>query len=189
MSHRTLIEHPPSRPACNICGSVAVALPAKSREDGCSHTMPFDSEIARLFIAAVPAGRWTTYGDVAAVGGDHLQMAAFRVGQWLAGSEGSIDNYWRVIDVDGRVRDSRAAASGRAPPTRPTTGCAVKASVSTRSAEPTRDSGSILGTGSTTPSRRGPRRPQPETLTTGVFHRRLSALRHPAACGSHRCRS
>jgi hypothetical protein len=70
--------------------------------------MPFDSEIARRFIAAVPAGRWTTYGDVAARGGDQLPMAAFRVGQWLAGSEGSIDNYWRVVDVDGRVPEEFA---------------------------------------------------------------------------------
>jgi len=67
--------------------------------------MPFDPDIASRFILAVPAGRWTTYGDVAEVGGDHDPMAAFRAGQWLAKSEGTIDNYWRVIDVDGRVPD------------------------------------------------------------------------------------
>jgi hypothetical protein len=32
-------------------------------------------------------------------------MAAFRAGQWLANSDGSIDNYCRVIDADGRVPD------------------------------------------------------------------------------------
>jgi alkylated DNA nucleotide flippase Atl1 len=67
--------------------------------------MPFDPDIASRFILAVPAGRWTTYGDVAEVGGDHDPMAAFRAGQWLANSDGMIDNYWRVIDVDGKVPD------------------------------------------------------------------------------------
>lgn len=67
--------------------------------------MPFDPDLASRFIRAVPAGRWTTYGDVAEVGGDHDAMAAFRAGQWLANSDGTIDNYWRVLDVDGRVPD------------------------------------------------------------------------------------
>ncbi len=49
--------------------------------------MPFDPDIASRFILAVPAGRWTTYGDVAEVGGDHDPMTGFGAGHWLAKSE------------------------------------------------------------------------------------------------------
>ncbi|WDO07082.1 MGMT family protein [Streptomyces murinus] len=49
-------------------------------------------------LAAVPAGRWTTYGDVAAVIGSH----AVPVGTHLA-TCGQCPNAWRVLNTAGRV--------------------------------------------------------------------------------------
>ncbi|MQS34186.1 DNA-binding protein [Streptomyces katsurahamanus] len=49
-------------------------------------------------LAAVPAGRWTTYGDVATVIGSH----AVPVGTHLAAC-GQCPNAWRVLNAAGRV--------------------------------------------------------------------------------------
>ncbi|OKJ59557.1 hypothetical protein AMK28_07900 [Streptomyces sp. CB02115] len=51
-------------------------------------------------LSTVPAGRWTTYGDVAAVIGSH----AVPVGTHLA-TCGQCPNPWRVLNAAGRVSD------------------------------------------------------------------------------------
>ncbi|WP_411089225.1 MGMT family protein [Streptomyces sp. 061-3] len=51
-------------------------------------------------LGAVPAGRWTTYGDVAAVIGSH----AVPVGRHL-GARGQCPSPWRVLNAAGRVGD------------------------------------------------------------------------------------
>lgn len=51
-------------------------------------------------LSAVPAGRWTTYGDVAAVIGSH----AVPVGRHL-GACGQCPSPWRVLNAAGRVSD------------------------------------------------------------------------------------
>lgn len=64
-------------------------------------TVSFDENAARAFIAAVPEGSWTTYGDVADAAGS--PGAAQHAGNWLRDSDGSVPFYWRVIDANGEV--------------------------------------------------------------------------------------
>ena len=49
---------------------------------------------AENFIASVPTGRWTTYGEVAAPGGSPGGPQA--IGTWLLRG-GGIPNVWRVL--------------------------------------------------------------------------------------------
>jgi alkylated DNA nucleotide flippase Atl1 len=50
-------------------------------------------------VAAIPLGRWTTYGEIAQLGG----TAAMPVGQYIANTAG-IDNAYRVLGSDGKPR-------------------------------------------------------------------------------------
>jgi alkylated DNA nucleotide flippase Atl1 len=61
----------------------------------------FDESVALNFIATIPKGSWTTYGDVADAAGN--RGAAQHAGNWLRDSGGSIPFYWRVIDANGEV--------------------------------------------------------------------------------------
>ncbi|WP_308295091.1 MULTISPECIES: MGMT family protein [Streptomyces] len=57
-----------------------------------------DWMVLHTLLSAVPAGRWTTYGDVAAVIGSH----AVRVGRHLS-ARGQCPSPWRVLNAAGRV--------------------------------------------------------------------------------------
>lgn len=139
--------------------------------------MPFDPDIASRFILAVPAGRWTTYGDVAEVGGEHDPMAAFRAGQWLAKSEGEIDNYWRVIDVDGRVPDE-FHGGGLGPRTAEEARAWLRREGVPLNADDRAIGGrSTLGTGTTTPGRRS-RRPSRSSDIAQTCLRISATCRH-----------
>ena len=70
-----------------------------------------DFKKAARFIAAVPKGRWTTYGDVATVAGN--PRAAQAVGEWLRRSRGGIPCFWRVLRVDGFVADGLSGGDSR----------------------------------------------------------------------------
>jgi uncharacterized protein with ParB-like and HNH nuclease domain/alkylated DNA nucleotide flippase Atl1 len=59
----------------------------------------FDWRRINAAIAAIPRGRWTTYGDLAQLGG----TAAMPVGQHIA-STPSLDNAYRVLGSDGKPR-------------------------------------------------------------------------------------
>ena len=59
----------------------------------------FDWSRINAAIAAIPRGRWTTYGDLAQLGG----TAAMPVGQHVAGTPGP-DNGYRVLGSDGKPR-------------------------------------------------------------------------------------
>jgi alkylated DNA nucleotide flippase Atl1 len=59
-----------------------------------------DLEAAKTFIAGVPEGRWTTYGDVASAGGS--PGGAQAIGTWLLRG-GGIPNVWRVLNRHGEV--------------------------------------------------------------------------------------
>jgi alkylated DNA nucleotide flippase Atl1 len=63
--------------------------------------MALDYDTAIAFIASIPIGRWTTYGDVAVAAGN--PKAAHPIGQWLLGTGGSVPLYWRVINSHGKV--------------------------------------------------------------------------------------
>jgi alkylated DNA nucleotide flippase Atl1 len=59
----------------------------------------FDWSRINAAVAAIPRGRWTTYGDLAQLGG----TAAMPVGQHMANAA-DIDNAYRVLGSDGRPR-------------------------------------------------------------------------------------
>jgi len=59
----------------------------------------FDWRRINAAIAAIPRGRWTTYGDLAQLGG----TAAMPVGQHIANTPG-LDNGYRVLGSDGKPR-------------------------------------------------------------------------------------
>jgi alkylated DNA nucleotide flippase Atl1 len=59
----------------------------------------FDWSRTNAAVAAIPRGRWTTYGEVAQLGG----IAAVSVGQHVANTPG-IDNAYRVLGSDGKPR-------------------------------------------------------------------------------------
>jgi len=59
----------------------------------------FDWSRINAAVAAIPRGRWTTYGDLAQLGG----TAAMPVGQHIANTPG-LDNAYRVLGSDGKPR-------------------------------------------------------------------------------------
>jgi uncharacterized protein with ParB-like and HNH nuclease domain/alkylated DNA nucleotide flippase Atl1 len=59
----------------------------------------FDWRRTNAAIAAIPRGRWTTYGDLAQLG----RTAAMPVGQYMANTPG-LDNAYRVLGSDGKPR-------------------------------------------------------------------------------------
>jgi alkylated DNA nucleotide flippase Atl1 len=65
--------------------------------------MGMDRRQAVRFTAAVPAGFWTAYSDVAAACGSDSPRS---VGFWLRRSGGTIPNYWRVLTVKGEVPET-----------------------------------------------------------------------------------
>lgn len=64
--------------------------------------MGMDERAAISFINSIPEGFWTAYSDVAAVCGSNSPRS---IGVWLRRSGGGINNYWRVLNVDGEVPD------------------------------------------------------------------------------------
>src|ERR1022692_3373103 len=63
------------------------------------HPGGFDWSRINAAIAAIPRGRWTTYGELAQLGG----TAAMPVGQHVANTPG-LDNGYRVLGSDGKPR-------------------------------------------------------------------------------------
>src|SRR3954466_5235958 len=61
-----------------------------------------DFDRARAFIASIPMGRWTSYGDVAAAAG--APKGAQALGVWLATNQIDVPPLlYRVLRADGRV--------------------------------------------------------------------------------------
>ena len=73
-----------------------------------------DLDAAKEFIAAVPRGRWTTYGDVAVAGGS--PRGAQAIGTWLLRG-GGIPNVWRVLNRHGEVSSHWIGTEPGVPPT------------------------------------------------------------------------
>src|SRR3954463_11490777 len=70
-----------------------------------------DFEGARAFVAAVPAGRWTAYRDVAEAAGN--VKGAQAIGEWLRRHGDQVPCVYRVLRVDGYVPDGfRPAGPG-----------------------------------------------------------------------------
>jgi alkylated DNA nucleotide flippase Atl1 len=63
-----------------------------------------DFERAAAFIAAIPPGRWTAYGDVAEAGGS--PRGAQAVGDWLRRKGDEVPHVYRVLNVQGLVPEA-----------------------------------------------------------------------------------
>ena len=74
---------------------------------------PIDFARARAVIASVPAGRWTSYGDVAQAAGS--PKGAQAVGQWCRREGSTIPFVYRVLTSDGFVAEGFVAAGPTVP--------------------------------------------------------------------------
>lgn len=74
---------------------------------------PIDFQRARQFIAAVPAGKWTSYKDVAVAAGSPAGAQA--VGQWLRRDGHNVANVYRVLTINGDVAEGFAPAGPGVP--------------------------------------------------------------------------
>jgi alkylated DNA nucleotide flippase Atl1 len=59
----------------------------------------FDWSLARKAVELLPAGAWTTYGDIAGLAG----TAAIAVGRWVS-TNAELPNAWRVLGSNGKPR-------------------------------------------------------------------------------------
>jgi alkylated DNA nucleotide flippase Atl1 len=76
-----------------------------------------DFEKAAAFIAAVPPGTWTSYGDVAAAAGNRAGAQA--IGMWALRRGHEIPGVHRMIRADGFVAEGFRAAAPGVPPDAP----------------------------------------------------------------------
>jgi alkylated DNA nucleotide flippase Atl1 len=74
-----------------------------------------DLDAARAFIASIPDGRWSSYGDVAAAAG--APKGAQAVGSWIMRTRGDVPHIYRVLNRDGEVSEGWKAAAPGLPPT------------------------------------------------------------------------
>jgi alkylated DNA nucleotide flippase Atl1 len=80
-----------------------------------SASKEIDKDSAMAFIASVPAGRWTSYGDVAAAGGN--PKAAQGVGTWLRTTRDDIPLVYRVLNKPGDVNEGWSTTDPALPST------------------------------------------------------------------------
>jgi alkylated DNA nucleotide flippase Atl1 len=71
---------------------------------------------AGAFIAAVPEGRWTTYGDVSRAAGVPARNGGQAIGEWLRREGDSVPHVYRVLTVNGYVADGFRPAGPSVPP-------------------------------------------------------------------------
>jgi alkylated DNA nucleotide flippase Atl1 len=72
-----------------------------------------DFTLAAEFIAAVPSGKWTSFGQVARAAG--AEGGAIAIGDWLRRKGDTVPNVYRVLTVDGRVAEGFAPAGPNVP--------------------------------------------------------------------------
>lgn len=85
---------------------------ARSRRDGDT----IDFEIVRAFIASIPEGRWSSYGDVAAAAG--APKGGQALGTWLSRNERDVPPLvYRVLNRHGEVSPGWRATEPALPPT------------------------------------------------------------------------
>lgn len=86
---------------------------ARSRRAGDT----IDFEVARAFIASIPSGRWSSYGDVAAAAG--APKGGQALGTWLARTENDVPPLvYRVLNRYGEVSEGWRAVTPGLPRTR-----------------------------------------------------------------------
>lgn len=72
-----------------------------------------DFVAARAFIESIPAGRWSTYQEVARAGGSPAGVMA--IGNWLRAQGDALPHVWRVLTHRGEVSEGWAPQSPQLP--------------------------------------------------------------------------
>jgi alkylated DNA nucleotide flippase Atl1 len=85
----------------------AIRLAAPASRVRLARMSRLDYGRAEAFMETIPAGRWSSFKDVACAAGN--PAAAMAIGNWLRESGGRLPNYWRVIRADRFVPDGLAA--------------------------------------------------------------------------------
>ena len=108
-----------------IASTVLIPLPeaaeyeARIREkrdhSSTASTRSLDLDAARRFIASIPPGRWSSYGDVAAAAGS--PRAGQPIGTWLLNRGGEVPNVYRVLNRHGEVSEGWRPATPDLPAT------------------------------------------------------------------------
>lgn len=86
---------------------------ATQKKAGAGQTIDFVAAVA--FVASVPEGRWTTYGEVALAAG--APKGAQAIGMWLSRETDAAPNVWRVLNAKGEVSEGWKGTSANVPAT------------------------------------------------------------------------
>lgn len=92
-----------------------VAVREKRQRSRSRNATSLDWEMAKAFIASVPPGRWTTYGEVADAAGN--RAAPVPVGNWLARPDNHVPGVHRVLRESGQVSPGWQASDPGLPAT------------------------------------------------------------------------
>jgi alkylated DNA nucleotide flippase Atl1 len=92
-----------------------VKVRAKKQKAKAKDSKPLDLEVAVQFIEAIPKGRWSSYGEVAAAAGS--PKGAMALGTWLSNNGDSISKVYRVLNFRGEVSEGWKVSDPTLPPT------------------------------------------------------------------------
>jgi alkylated DNA nucleotide flippase Atl1 len=79
-----------------------------------ARTNKLDLDAAAAFLAAIPEGRWTSYGDVAVAAGRN-SSAARGVASWVGSKGHRLENVHRVLNKDGEISPAWTPAGAGLP--------------------------------------------------------------------------
>jgi alkylated DNA nucleotide flippase Atl1 len=92
-----------------------VKMQSKRQKSASQQVRPVNKEDAEAFIASIPTGRWSSYGDVAEAAGS--PKAAQAIGNWLRSEETDLALVYRVLHGTGEVSKHWKASDTALPPT------------------------------------------------------------------------
>ncbi len=92
-----------------------VKLQSKRQKSASKEVSPVNKDNAEAFIASIPKGRWTSYGDVAEAAGS--PKAAQAIGNWLRSEETDVPLVYRVLHGTGEISKHWTASNPALPPT------------------------------------------------------------------------
>jgi alkylated DNA nucleotide flippase Atl1 len=92
-----------------------VKMQSKRQKSASKNVSPVNKDDGEAFIASIPEGHWTSYGDVAAAAGS--PKAAQAIGSWLRSEETDLPLVYRVLHRTGEVSKHWTASDPALPPT------------------------------------------------------------------------
>jgi alkylated DNA nucleotide flippase Atl1 len=92
-----------------------VKMQSKRQKSASKLVSPVNKDDAEAFIASIPEGRWTSYGDVAEAAGS--PKAAQAIGNWLRSEETDVPLVYRVLHRTGEISKHWTASDPALPAT------------------------------------------------------------------------